>query len=208
MVQIDIPAAFIVSQLFLDVGRKTVIASAGSERNEATYYRFLSRSLLFCGAVIAPAGIYLLSGWPGWEQMYWTGRVEHVIFSWTNALLPALFVVAIVLGGYLGHVIGYRWLITGRGKYLRPTYAGLLLAVGALVLLNHPAFLLVGTYHEYHFERTAMAGVWQNPHNFSVGWVLVMLYFAIALVCFIVWLRRDARACEKAAARSAKGASE
>lgn len=203
MVQIDIPAAFVASQLFLDLGRKTVIANAGSERNGATYYRFLSRSLLFAGAVIAPSGIYLLAGWPGWEQIYWSSRVEHVIFSWTNALLPALFVMSIVLGGYLGHVIGYRWLTTGRGRYLRPTYLGLLLAVGALVLLNYPAFLFVGTYQEYHFQRAAMPRVWQNPHDFSTGWVLVMLYFTIALVCIILLVRRDVRKSENSAARSA-----
>jgi len=203
MVQIDIPAAFIASQLFLDLGKKAVMANAESDRKEATYYRFLSRSLVFAGAVIAPAGIYLLAGWPGWEQIYWTSRVEQVIFSWTNALLPALFVMAIVLAGYLGHVIGYRWLTTGRGEYLRPTYVGLLLAVGALVLLNYPAFLLVGTYHEYHFERAAMPQVWQNPHNFTVGWALVMLYFTIALIYFIVRVRRDAHECEKTDARSA-----
>jgi MFS family permease len=195
MVQIDVPAAFIASQFFLDVGRKAIMANTGSERRETTYYRFLSRSLIFAGAVIAPAGIYLLAGWPGWEQIYWTERVEHVIFHWINALIPALFVLAIVLAAYLGHVLGYRWLTTGRGKYLRPTYLGLLLAVALLVLFNYPAFLLVGTYQQYHFSRAAMAPVWQNPHDFSLGWVLVMLYFAIALVCFTWRTWSDAREC-------------
>jgi len=103
----------------------------------------------------------------------------------------------------IGHVIGYRWLTTGRGRYLRPTYVGLLLAVGALVLANYPAFLLVGTYREYHVQRAAMARVWQNPHNFSVGWALVMLCFTIALVYFIARVRRDAEECENTAVRSA-----
>lgn len=199
MVQIDVPAAFIASQFFLDLGRKAIVANAGRARHESTYYRFLSRSLLFAGAVIAPAGIYLLAGWPGWEQIYWTERVEHVIFNWTNALLPALFVLAIVFSAYLGHVIGYHWLTTGRGKYLRPTYLGLLFAVGLLVLFNYPAFMLVGTYEQYHFERAAMARAWQNPHDFFAGWVLVMLYFTIALVCFAWHVRKDARECGDAA---------
>src|SRR5512136_1374516 len=144
MVQIDVPAAFIVSQLMLDLGKnaiKTQAAACPSGR-PAIYYRFLSRSLLFAGAVIAPAGIYLLAGWPGWEQLYWTERVEHVIFEPVNALLPALFVLAIVGAGWAGHVIGYRWLTSGREKYLRPTYLGLLGLVVVVVLSTYPAFLL------------------------------------------------------------------
>ncbi len=203
MVQIDIPAAFVASQFFLDIGKKAVVANAGGERQESLYYRFLSRALVFAGAVIAPAGIYLLAGWPGWEQIYWTERVEHVMYNWTNALLPALFVLAIVLAGYLGHVVGYRWLISGKGKYLRPTYLGLLVAVGLLVLFNYPAFMLVGTYQQYHANRSAMAGAWQNPYNFSVGWVLVMAYFVVALVWFTLRTRKDAREyTERAASRA------
>lgn len=118
MVQIDVPAASVVSQLLLDIGRKTVQAEAGQSKETdgkpAVYYRFLFRSVFFAGVAIVPAGIYLLAGWPGWEQLYWTERVENVIFQWLNALYPAMFVVAIVGAGYLGHIIGYRWLVTGQ----------------------------------------------------------------------------------------------
>ena len=65
------------------------------------------------GMVIAPAGIYLLAGWPGWEQIYWSKRFEEVMHTgWANALLPALFVLFIMLAAYAGHVLGYRWLTT------------------------------------------------------------------------------------------------
>ncbi|MEK7280485.1 MAG: hypothetical protein AAB090_07560, partial [Nitrospirota bacterium] len=151
MVQIDIPAAFIASQLFLDLGRNMIKKEAAKapEDHPAIYYKFLFRSVFFAGFVIAPAGIYLLTGWPGWEQLYWTERVEKPIFHLFNAMIYPLFIMAIVLGGYLGHIIGYRWLVTGKEKYLRPTYIALLIAVSILVLLNYPAFTLVGTYQEY-----------------------------------------------------------
>lgn len=195
MVQIDIPAAFVASMLFLDVGRKTVERESGADPSArpAVFYRFLSRSVFFAAAVIVPAGIYLLAGWPGWEQLYWTERVEKVMYSWPNAMLPALFVMAIVLAAYAGHVVGYRWLVTGKGKYLRPTYIGVLAAVTILVLAMYPAFTVVGTYQEYHNNREAMGSAWSNPHGFGVGWVMVMLYFSAALLWMLYRIRKESR---------------
>ncbi len=195
MVQIDVPAAFVASMLFLDVGSKAIMkeVSKTSESHPAVYYRYLFRSIFFAGLVIAPAGIYLLSGWPGWEQLYVTDRVERPIFEWANALIPALFVGAIVLAAYLGHIVGYRWLIADRAKYIRPTYIIILLAVGILVMLQYPSFLLVGTYQEYHFNRDVMAKVWENPHDFVLGWVIVMAYFAVSFAYVILKIIRENR---------------
>lgn len=198
MVQIDIPAAFVLSMLSIDLGRKALEKEAEKTVKEkpAIYYRFLFRSIFFAGFVIAPAGIYLLAGWPGWEQIYWSERFEEVMHTgWVNALLPAFFVMAIVLGGYLGHLLGYRWLISGKAKYLRPTYIGVLIFVAVVVLLNYPSFLLVGTYDQYHNlngqSREAMASVFSNPFGFSTAWVGVMIYFAISLIYLIIKIRKE-----------------
>lgn len=200
MVQIDIPAAFVVSMLSIDLGRRVLKAEAEkTDKGKPTmYYRYLFRSIFFAGFVIAPAGIYLLAGWPGWEQIYWSKLFEEVMHTgWVNALLPALFIMAIVLAGYLGHVLGYRWLIHGKAKYLRPTYIGVLVVVGIVVLLNYPSFLLVGTYDQYHNLngqiRDAMEYVWSNPYGFSVGWVGVMIYFVVALGYLIVKIRKESQ---------------
>lgn len=195
MVQIDIPAAFIASQFFLDIGRKVVkrMASEGPEGERAVYYRFLFRSIFFAGFVIAPAGIYLLVGWPGWEQLYWIENVERPIFNPCNALLYPLFIMAIVFGAYLGHIIGYRWLVTGKERYLRPTYVSLLIAVTILVLLNYPAFILVGTYQEYYSAREGMAKVWENPYGFSYAWLGVMVYFTISFLYMVFRIRKEVR---------------
>ncbi len=94
MVQIDIPAGFVISMLAIDLGRKALKKDYQNSQTEKStlYYRYLFRSVLFAGMVIAPAGIYLLAGWPGWEQIYWSKRFEEVMHTgWVNALLPALF---------------------------------------------------------------------------------------------------------------------
>lgn len=198
MVQIDIPAAFVASQLMLDLGRDAIKAQAAADpgRPSPVYYRFLIRALLFAGLVITPAGIYLLAGWPGWEQQYWTASAEHVVFQPGNALIPALFALAIVGSGWLGHVIGYRWLVGGREKYLRPTYLAVLGLVTVVVLAGYPAFLLVGTYDQFQHERGAMASVFGNPYGFGWGWCGVMIYFVLAFAWLVWRTRRDCRTCQ------------
>jgi uncharacterized BrkB/YihY/UPF0761 family membrane protein len=203
MVQIDIPAGFVVGMFAIDLGRKALkkdYENTPAEKS-ALYFKYLFRSVLFAGMVIAPAGIYLLAGWPGWEQIYWSRRFEEVMHTgWVNALLPALFVLAIVLAAYAGHVLGYRWLVRGKEKYLRPTWIGILVVVGIIVLLNYPSFLLVGTYDQYHNlsgqTRDAMASVWSNPYSFSVGWVGVMIYFVAALCYLCLNIMRENRQTE------------
>ncbi|MBI3814991.1 MAG: hypothetical protein HY279_11085, partial [Nitrospinae bacterium] len=179
----DIPAAFIASQFFLDIGRRVIKKETenSADKYPAVYYRFLFRSVFFAGFVIAPAGIYLLVGWPGWEQMYWTERVEKPLFHLYNAMLYPLFIMAIVLW----------WLITGKEKYLRPAYISLLLAVSLLVLLNYPAFILVGTYQQYHFNRDSMEVAWKNPYDFGTGWLIVMAYFTVSFLYLFFKIRNE-----------------
>lgn len=200
MVQIDIPAAFVVSMLSIDLGRK--VLKEGAEKSggakPSIYYRYLFRSVFFAGFVIAPAGIYLLSGWPGWEQIYWSRRFEEVMHTgWVNALLPALFVMAIVFAGYCGHTLGYKWLVSGKAKYLRPTYIGVLVVLSVVVLSCYPSFLLMGTYDQYHNlngqTRESMASVWSNPYGFSVAWVGVMIYFTVAMAYLVLKIWKENR---------------
>lgn len=200
MVQIDIPAAFVVSMLSIDLGRKVLKEGAekSGEAKPAIYYRYLFRSVFFAGFVIAPAGIYLLSGWPGWEQIYWSKRFEEVMHTgWVNALLPALFVMAIVFAGFCGHTLGYKWLVSGKAKYLRPTYIGVLVVLSIVVLSCYPSFLLMGTYDQYHNlndqTRESMASVWSNPYGFSVAWVGVMIYFAVATAYLVLKIWKENR---------------
>jgi len=200
MVQLDIPAAFAVSMLFVDLGRNVLKREAENSPGEKpkAYYQFLFRSIFFAAFVICPAGLYLLAGWPGWEQLYWGKRVEELILQgWFNALLPTFFIMSIVLAGYIGHILGYRLITTGKEKYLRPIYLGVLVLSAIPVLLSYPAFLLVGTYDQYHNlngqMREAMVYVWKNPYDFSIGWLGVMIYFTAALVYSILKIRRKAK---------------
>ena len=197
MVQLDIPAAFAASQLFVDLARKRIKKEAGEPGGQKPliYYRYLFYSVFFAAVVIVPAGLYLVSGWPGWEQIYWSRRFEELIHSgWLNPLFPTLFVVGIVLAAYLGFCLAYHWVTTGREKYLRPTYIGVLLVAGIVVAFCYPSFFLVGTYDQYHNvygqTRDSMAKVWENPFDFGIAWIGVIVFFVISLIYMIVKIRK------------------
>jgi len=117
-----------------------------------------------------------------------SGR-SHLL--WVNSLIPALFAMFIVLSGYIGHVLGYHLLVSGKEKYLRPIYISVLGAVVILVAFNYPAFILHGTYQEYHSNRGAMEYVWKNPHDFSLGWILVMIYFTVSFLYLFFKIRKE-----------------
>ena len=200
MVQLDIPAAFSASLFFADLARRRIKkeAEASGDERPRIYYRYLFYSVFFGATVIVPAGLYLICGWPGWEQIYWSRRFEEVIHAgWLNPLFPTLFILGIVLAAYLGFRLAYRWIVAGKEKYLRPTYIAVLAIAGLVVLLCYPSFILVGTYDQYHNlngqTRESMARVWENPFDFSIGWMGVMVYFAVFLVYMVVKIRKENR---------------
>lgn len=200
MVQLDIPAAFAVSMFFVDLGKNILKREAEKsvDKKPGAYYKFLARSILFASLVICPAGLYLLAGWPGWENIYWYRSFEHMIFSgWFNPLLPTAFMMCIVLAGYVGYRFGYRLVIKGKENYLRPIYMGVLVLSGVPVLLSYPSFLLVGSYDQYHNlagqTREMMTRPWKNPYDFGVGWLGVMIYFTIILLIMIFRIRGEVK---------------
>lgn len=200
MVQLDIPAAFAASQFFVDLARQRIKkeAEGSGDQMPLIYYRYLFYSVFFAAVVIVPAGLYLVCGWPGWEQIYWSKRFEELIHSgWFNPLFPTLFILGIVLAAYLGFRLAYHWVVTGKERYLRPTYIAVLLIAALVVAFCYPSFLLVGAYDQYHNlmgqTRESMAKVWENPFGFGTGWIGVMVYFTLGLIYMIVKIRKESK---------------
>ena len=200
MVQLDLPAAFAASQLFVYMARKRIAKEAGETGSgkPAIYYRYLFYSVCFAALAVVPAGLYLVCGWPGWEQIYWWRHFEGVMHSgWVRPLFPTLFIIGIVVAGYAGFRLAYHWVVTGRERYIKPTFIGVLLAAALAVAFCYPSFLLVGTYDQYHNiagqTRASMGKVWENPFDFSYGWIGVMVYFIACFIYAVVKIRREQR---------------
>src|SRR6266487_4164235 len=100
---------------------------------------YLLTTVLYCGLLFAPSGIWLLWGFPDWETMQ-VARDHAVLPAW----LVALFAVTNVSQGLLGYWVGRRLVESGR------TYAAFLQAgVGYLGMF----FILVHGWDGRGYQR-------------------------------------------------------
>jgi hypothetical protein len=185
MVQVDIPGAFAVGQIF------ALLARPYLEREQVSKNLLRDPVSLFLTLIYAPVGMFLLVGWPAWEVMYWTDWVEGPAFRPAAAAFYVGFYMVMVAVGYASFLLGHRLLLSGKAKMVK------VLAVAGVVLTILPFFLWpltwlhVGTYAQYHAVPRATSGFFQTP-SFLVPWAMVMSYLAAGTVLFGLWLRARA----------------
>jgi hypothetical protein len=180
MVQVDLPAAFAIGQIFAFLSRDYL-----RRETHLFSHRLLGPLNLYLACCYAPVGMFLLVGWPAWEVMYRSSWVEQPYGRPWVAGFYVLFAVAMVLLGNLGFVLGHRWLRAGRDRWVvRGAAAGVVLTFLPF-LLRWGVWWRVGTLAE--IEAGAGDSFWQPP--FFTGWLTVMSYFAVTLVLAGWWMR-------------------
>jgi len=165
MIQMDIPAAFVCSQIFAWCGRRWL-----KEEEPSAFGRYTALAAGFALGVIGPCGLYLYSGWPEWEMMYWFEAVRMDIANFGNpllALVAPLFLVALGIAGGGGFLLAHRWILAGRPRWvLLALWVGVALSLG-MVLLTPSAPFFIGHYHDYHaYVREAVAS--GNPWDYGI----------------------------------------
>ena len=137
MVEVDVFWAY-------GIGAGFALAAAGQVRSrELAHDTQLFPATLYCAALFAPSGAWLLWGFPSWETMH-VGSAGTI-----PAWLVALFAVTNTTQGVLGYLLTRRLLRAGR---LRTAAAQLLAAYFAMF------FILVhgwdGTGYQRFFSET------------------------------------------------------
>jgi hypothetical protein len=148
MIQMDIPAAFVCSQIFAYNGRHWL-----GQQPTGWTGRFAALSGCYAMGIIGACGIYLYSGWTEWEMMYWTEWVRMDTENFGDyglALVAPLFLLALGVAA----IFGFHWahLQIARGRPRRVWWAiwiGIAISLG-MVLITPAAPMLVGHYHDYH----------------------------------------------------------
>ena len=184
MVQVDIPAAFAVGQIFgllsKDYLRKEPQIILDRLLGPFNFY-------LACGFV--PGGLYLLVGWPAWEVMYATPWFEAPFDRWLATGAYVLFTIALMVLGNLGFMLAHHWYRKGQDELV--VYGAVIATALALLpfLLRWGVWWTVGTYAEIQVGQGY--SFWQPP--FFYGWLTIMSYlFAAGILCGW-WFRKTSR---------------
>jgi hypothetical protein len=188
MVQVDLPAAFATGQLF------SLLSSRYLEKEPKIFTNGLLGPLNFyltCG--LAPAGLYLLIGYPSWEVMYLTDWVERPFDRPLVAGFYVVFLMLIVFLGNVGFTLGHHWLRLGRYRWvLWGTILGYVATVTPF-LLRWGVWFKVGTYQEF-LDGNGYS-FWSPP--FFTGWLVVMSYMVVASVVTGLWFLKQGRLADR-----------
>jgi len=177
MVQVDIPAAFVCSQVFAWSGRRWLVDEPPSWLG-----RYTAIAFAYAAAVVGACGLYLFAGWPEWEVMYWFEPIRMDTANFGNpllALVAPLFIVVTGLAGGGGFLLAHRWARAGKPRrILAALWIGVAFILG-MFLLNPAAPMFVGRYYDYHaYLREAVASarpldygvLMLGPWTFGIPW--------------------------------------
>ncbi len=174
MIQVDLPAAIAIGQIFAGLSHRYLSREP---------YLFTNRLMgpfnLVMSCCFAPGGVFLLVAWPAWEVMYQTSWFEVPYDRPLAAGAYVLFGIAMVMLGNFGFILAHHWIRTGRRKWV--TW-GAAISVALTLLpfvLRWGVWMKVGTYAEVA-EGDGGRSFWDPP--FVTGWAMIMSYLVVSLL--------------------------
>ncbi len=188
MVQVDVPAAFAMGQLYAFIARNSLRREASLLGN-----RFITLNNWYVTLILAPVGLFLLVGWPGWETMYRWPWAESVQFHPLTALFYVLFLAAMVVLGNAGFIMAHRFYLRNRDRTAKRWLIISILISLAAFLIDIRAPFSIGTIDEYRrgesVKVTRLLAEAQAPTRapegttladaraFYISWFFIMLYW-------------------------------
>ena len=184
MVQVDLPAAFAIGQVFAYLSRDYLKKDPSLFTNRA-----LGPFNFYMACCYAPVGMFLLVGWPAWEIMYLGPWLDTPFNLPWVAGFYVLFGIVMVLLGNVGFILAHRWLRRDRAAWVK---AGITIGAGLTLLpflLRWGIWMKVGNFAEV-VEQQAGYSFWDAP--FFHGWAVIMSYMVITTVAMGIWMRTRA----------------
>ena len=184
MLQVDLPGAIAIGQLFAILSRKHL------ERKKNIFTHQLIGPISWYFALIyAPVGMFALVSWPAWETMYWWEWIEHSDFNPSVALFFVAFYMSMVLLGIISYILAHKLLIVG--KYSVVNVLALLGAIVAFLpfFLWPDNWLYIGEYAQFNAIPRQANLIFKTPAFLFPG-LLAIGYFIIGTVVFGFWLNK------------------
>jgi len=181
MVQVDLPAAFAVGQIY------ALLSKEHLKKDERKFTnRLLGPFNFYMSTMFAPVGMFLLIGWPTWEIMYRGGWAENPYNRpWVAGFYVAFALVMILLGN-VGFILAHHWYLKGRDRWV---VVGAVLGVAVTLLpflLRWGVWMKVGTFEEV--QAGGGYSFWEPP--FFYGWAVIMTYMVVATVGMGLFFKR------------------
>lgn len=184
MIQVDLPAAFAVGQIYAYLSREYLRKTPDILNNKLTGPLNL---YLSCGFV--PTGLYLLVGWPSWEAMYVTDWVENTFNRPFAAGFYVAFMISMIILGNLGFMLAHSWYRKGNDRLvISGSVAGVILTLLPF-LVKWGVWWNIGTYKQINANQGY--SFFDNP--FFGGWVFFMVYMAVVTIGTGLWFRKKSK---------------
>ncbi|NIM12187.1 MAG: hypothetical protein GTO45_08750 [Candidatus Aminicenantes bacterium] len=181
MVQVDLPGAFAVGQIFALLSKKYLKGEPDIFKS-----RLLGPLNLYLSCCYSFAALYLMIGWPAWEVMYAASWVENPYNRPLVVGFYVLFLVVMVFLGNLGYMLGHHWYRKGKDKWVvYGSIIGIILTFLPFIV-KYGVWWKVGTYAEV--EAGGGTSFFQPP--FFHGWLVVMGYFFIMTILTGIWFKK------------------
>ncbi len=184
MVQVDVPAAFAVGQVFALLSKDYL-----RRESQIVLHRLSGPFNFYLACGFVPGGLYLLIGWPAWEVMYATPWLENPFDRWLATGAYVAFMVLLMAVGNLGFMLAHRWYRKGKDRLV--VWGAAMGTALALLpfLLRWGVWWTIGTYDE--IQGGQGYSFWSPP--FFKGWLTIMSYLLVASVLSGWWFLRTGR---------------
>jgi hypothetical protein len=190
----DVQVSFLAAAIFTDIGADAIEAAAkrSTAEREVLYSQYRFRALAYPALFVGPSATVFLLGWPAWESQYWSARFEATMGNPLNGVLYGFFLVSLFLGGWFGNWLGFRWVLSGARKRLRMLSIGILLLTIAIVCIQWPAPIRLGTYDGFLRDPSVLPYIWQD-RTFFFAFCAISAYCVVPLVVWFLRIRRGAK---------------
>lgn len=182
MVQVDLPAAFAVGQVFALLAKKYL-------KNEPSIFtnKLLGPLNFYLCCCFSTVGMFLLVGWPAWEVMYVSGWVENPFDRPLVAGFYVVFLIAMMLLGNFGFMLGHYWYKKGKDKLV------VIWAIIGVILTALPFILKWGVWWNIGTKSQIEAGTGYSFFKppFFYGWLVIISYLVIGTVLTGLWFKKQ-----------------
>ncbi|MCK4764581.1 MAG: hypothetical protein KAW12_20440 [Candidatus Aminicenantes bacterium] len=181
MVQVDLPAAFAMGQIYALLSKNYL----KKEPNKFTN-KLLGPFNLFLTCGFVPTGMFLMVAWPAWEIMFVSSWVEKPFDRPLVAAFYVVFMLAMIILGNVGYILAHHWYRKGKDKWV--VYGSII----GVIVTALPFFLRWGVWWKIgtFAEINAGQGYSFFKPPFFYGWLCFIVYMVAMLIIGGFWFRK------------------